>query len=228
MMANRDKFRRGFTLIEITLAMGIIAVLGGALFAAMRAATMASSHATASVIPARQAELALDFIRQDLQNAQTPGGLFAGNFEGYQSPPFDDLQFYGTSNGPQHPDCNGEIKQIEITAYTPAGSSTPCLVRRVMRNLTAQTPPNPDEEILCRNVALFSVEYFNGSTWVTTWDSTQEDNTIPAAVQITLQLKAPATEETAGGTTTYVRIISLPCSTAAQDSTVNPGGGNLP
>jgi len=47
-------------------------------------------------------------------------------------------------------------------------------------------------------------------------------------VQITLQLNNPATKGGAGGSRTYERIITLSCSTAAQDPTVNTGIGGLP
>ena len=71
------------------------------------------------------------------------------------------------------------------------------LVRRVRRNLTAQNPPDVDEEIICRGVSSFKLEYFDGSQWQTTWDSTENtdannNNALPAAVRVTLEMEAPA------------------------------------
>ncbi len=64
-----------------------------------------------------------------------------------------------------------------------------------------------------------TLEYFDGENWTTTWDSTQEDNTVPAAVRMTLQLDRTAAD---GSPHTYqtVRTFTLPCSTVAQDNTL--------
>jgi hypothetical protein len=92
----------------------------------------------------------------------------------------------------------------------------------VIRNLLAQVQPAPDEEIVCRGVASLTLQYYDGSTWNPTWDSTQEDNTIPAAVQVALELKETQPN---GKTDTvkYTRIVYLSASSASTDPQVNSG-----
>ena len=59
----------------------------------------------------------------------------------------------------------------------------------------------PDEEaVICRNVRTFFVRYYDGQQMLETWDSTQLNNALPMAVEITLELDRPAaagTESTA-------------------------------
>jgi hypothetical protein len=71
-------------------------------------------------------------------------------------------------------------------------------------------------------VAGLTLQYFDGTNWNATWDSTGEDNELPVAVQVALTIQRPA----ANGTMqrqTYTRIFTMSCSTAAQDTNVNTG-----
>jgi type II secretion system protein J len=216
----------GFTLLELVVAMSMVAVLAVSLSESMHVAFKAVSSADAAVEPSRTASIAMDFLGQDLQNALPPGTVLAGTFEGTQGQDSrghenDDLIFFSTADSPQHVDANGETKQVELTMeQTPDGDWV--LVRRVIRNLLSQTQVNPDEEVLCRGVSSFTLQYSTGSQWNTTWDSTQEDNTIPAAVQVTLELQRADTKGVMQ-TMRYTRVFALGCSTASTDPTVNSG-----
>jgi type II secretion system protein J len=216
----------GFTLLELVVAMSMVAVLAVSLSESMHVAFSAVKSADAAIDPPRTASVAMDFVSQDLQNALPPGTQLAGNFEATQGQDSrghenDDLVFFSSADSPQHVDGNGDIKQIELTMeQTPDGDWV--LVRRVIRNLLSETQVNPDEEILCRGVNSFTLEYSTGSQWQQTWDSTQEDNTIPAAVQVTLELQRPDTKGVMQ-TMRYTRVFALSCSTASTDSTVNTG-----
>ncbi len=217
----------GFTLIELLIALAMMTIIVVTLGSTLSLAYHATQRTDAAIAPSRQAAIALQYMSEDFQNALQQGTELAGTFEATQAQDdrgheADDVIFYSTAESPQHVDANGEIKQIEITVEHPMNSSDHVLVRRVTRNLLADVQPAPDEEIICRGVSSFTLQYFNGSTWNPTWDSTQEDNTIPAAVQVTLELQEPAV----GGktqTVRYDRIIPLPCSTAATDPAVNLG-----
>ncbi|HEX4053969.1 MAG TPA: type II secretion system protein GspJ [Tepidisphaeraceae bacterium] len=223
----RSNRRSGFTLLELVIALAMVTIIVATLASSLSLAYHATQRTEAAIAPSRQAAIALDYMSDDLQSALPRGTELAGNFEGTQAQDdrgheADDLIFYSTAESPQHVDANGEIKEIEITVEHPLNSSDYVLVRRVTRNLLTDVQPAPDEEIICRGVSSFTLQYFNGSSWNPTWDSTQEDNTIPAAVQVTLELQEPA----AGGkmrTIRYDRIFPLSCSTAAIDPAVNSG-----
>jgi len=265
MTRHRNNF--GFTLIELVLALALVAMVALTLFQSMKIAFKATSVADAVIVPSRSADLAMEVIANDLQNAVTPnvsttfadaqnitditGGtgfgnsgnsssstaasssgattwVLAGPFEGQQgtgSGPneIDDLTFFTTADSPDHADGNGEMKMVELTAGVPQGSNSSdlCLLRRVTNNLlpTSQTI-TPDEEILCRGVTGVTFQYFDGTNWNPSWDSTEEDNDLPAAVQVTLTI---TTRQSNGqtGSATYTRVFPLSCSTAALDPEVN-------
>jgi hypothetical protein len=127
------------------------------------------------------------------------------------------------ADGPAHPDGDGEIKMVEIALDQVKGGTSGeySLVRKVTSNLTSEQAVQPDEEVLCRGVTGLTLQYFDGTEWNTTWDSTVEDNTLPAAVQITLNLLRPTATDPRH-TLNYTRVFLLSSSTAAQDSDVNP------
>jgi len=220
--------RRGFTLIELVLALGMVAVLALTLSASMRIAFRMASSAEAAVVPGRDAQVSLNYLGNDLRNAMQTGGQLAGTFEGTQNTDSrgheaDDVIFYSTSESPQHVAANGEIKMIELTTEQ-ASNGDFVLIRRVTRNLLSQVAANPDEEVICRGVSSFTLQYFDGTYWNPTWDSTAEDNTIPAAVQVTLEIDRPEADGT-NKTSRSTQIFLLPCSTAPTDQAVNPSLG---
>ncbi len=219
----------GFTLIELVIALAMVTIIAASLADSLWTAYHATQRTEAAVAPSRQASIAMDYLSGDFQNALQTGSAattLIGNFEGTQAQDdrgheADDVIFFSTAESPQHVYANGEVKQVEFTVEHLAGSNDYALVRRVTRNLLAEVQPAPDEEIICRNVSSFTLEYFDGSNWNATWDSTQEDKTIPAAVQVKVEFD----DRSAPGKPpiSYQRIVPLSCSTAALDPTVNSG-----
>jgi type II secretion system protein J len=233
MQNPRRHFRRGFTLLELVFSMMIVAMLVPVLYSCLHAAFRAKASADAAVAPARDAELVFDWLRKDISDAVPPSastGLI-GPFEGTngtdnRSRDDDDLQFYTVADSPQDASNNNEIKFDELTVITAPNGGDHVLVRKIDRDVITQPAPNPDVEVLCRGVGGFNLRYFDGTNWNDTWDSTIEDNTLPAAVEVTLTLDRPnGNTANPDGTRSfkYVRVIPISCSTAAFDSTVNTG-----
>lgn len=229
---------RGFTLIELVLAMGMVAILAVSLYASLKVAFDDQATATAAVEPSRTADIAMQFIRQDLQNALPPhdpsmfevppylylAGAFQGQSSGGASGSDADLIFFSTSDAKQHAYGNGEIKRIELTTTSDANQKT-CLVRRCTANLTVQTSPPPfDEEVLCRGIDSFGLRYFDGTNWNDYWDSTQmTPNELPVAVEVTLTLDRTPKGQSAKQLIRFVRIFQIAASTAAEDADVSTG-----
>ena len=211
--------------------MVLVAILSLSLYASLRIAFRAKGSADLAVEPPRTAAMTLDLLGRDLQ-AACPLSAFPAqslSFEGVDGTddrghPGDDVRFFSVADSPLHAAANGDVKSMELAVQT-APNGDHLLVRRVVRNLLTQTAtPNPDVEVLCRGVGGFNVRYYNGANWLDGWDSTQQDNTLPAAVEVTLTLERPAGVDATDGTRSfnYVRVFPLACSTAAQDSQVNP------
>ena len=221
-------------MIEMLVALAMVAIIAASLSSTLWTVYHTTHQAEAAVNPTDQASIALDYIADDLQNAYispaamiSAGNGLAPNFEATQAQSgrgeADDVQFYGTAESAQHVAANGDVKFFEYTVVQPTGSQDYVLVRRVTRNLLPPSvQPEPDEEIICRGVVSFTLQYFDGSNWNPTWDSTAENNELPAAVQVVLELQEPLT----GGktqTVRYTRNIPLTASMAALDPSVNSG-----
>lgn len=82
-------------------------------------------------------------------------------------------------------------------------SGTRVLVRQLRRNLLPQVEnADPDEEsVVCRNVRTFLIRYYDGQQYEDVWDSTQLGNSLPMAVEITLELDRPPAAGTTASST---------------------------
>jgi hypothetical protein len=147
----------------------------------------------------------------------------------------DDVVFFTTAESPVHVYAGGEVKCVEYKVVQPVGKSDHVLVRRVTRNLLPVSGQNgsTDEEVVCTGVSSFTLEYsYDGTNFspppltAGTWDATQEDNTVPAAVRVTLGLDETQTNGKAQ-TISFTRVVFLPCSTADLDPQVNAGVSGL-
>jgi prepilin-type N-terminal cleavage/methylation domain-containing protein len=224
-MSNRRR-RTGFSLLELTLAMSIAAMLAVTLYTAMAAAVKARRSINNAIEPTRAVNIAGEMITEDFKNVpQLHAGGLADSFEavhqtGLPGGDNDTVQFYtigsdatGSATDDTSPLLEG-IRRVELAVKTDV--NPPVLVRRVTRNLLAPTLPVPEEEILCTGVRAFSLRYFDGSVWQTDWDSTQLGDVLPFAVQIVLDLDDPNAQSS--GTTNSTpairhteKIITLPC-----------------
>jgi prepilin-type N-terminal cleavage/methylation domain-containing protein len=205
--------RRGFTFLEVLLASAIMAVIALALYAALRLSLQARDRALSAVGPARAAEIAMGMVRRDIESALPPRGVLSREFIGQTGPEMPGtsaVRFYAIGTAPEtvttKPGSNrpaswlqqdptsagGGIERVELLIRPAPGTSADgVLVRRVMRNLLSSTEPAPEEEILCRGVTAFQLRYYDGFQWSDEWDSTQYENALPIAVEVTLELTRP-------------------------------------
>ncbi|HVS72938.1 MAG TPA: type II secretion system protein GspJ [Phycisphaerae bacterium] len=255
--AGSRRGARAFTLLELMVALAIVAIITLALSQSIYSAFKAKSSAEAAMDPASRVGIAMDFLDRDFSSALPPSGTLAYEFEGNDNGDQDDVVFFSPTDSPASPtlrsidtDPNGnslggagllgggsgatggsgggllgglngagnglssgpynaDVKQVEYTV-APDDSGTPCLIRYVTSNLLADIQPDPDQEIICRGVQSFNVEYFDGTTWESSWDSTSTDpvNELPVAVRITLELTPTAP---GGQITRIIRVINLAC-----------------
>jgi type II secretory pathway component PulJ len=211
------------------VAIAIVAIISVSLFASLSIAFHARASGEAAVEPARTAEAAFSIIGDSISAALPPRGNLAGAFTGTDNSdangnPGDDLVFYGAVDSLQHPEgSNGEIAQIELTTTIQAGFTDNVLVRRTINNLLATVTENPDEEVICRGVAGFNLQYWDSvnQIWQDNWDSTQSNNCLPAAVLVTLQLQRPGTGADAQPIIyTFTRVFPISC---AESTTLDDG-----
>ncbi|HEX3358375.1 MAG TPA: type II secretion system protein GspJ [Tepidisphaeraceae bacterium] len=237
MMVRRN--HSGFTLIELVLAMLLASMLALGLYRALSASIKLQRSAQAAVLAARSGSVAMDLICRDLDSAVTPAatdttasaltnpplslkGPFQGSHQGAAGGDNDDLIFCTIERednaDPNDPLAEG-VRQVEFAISSNNGKSV--LVRRVTRNLLATSQAPVDEQILCRDVKSFSVQYYDGTAWETSWDSTQIGDVLPYAVRVAIDIQDPSGALQANGNPVVKhmsRTIPMPC---AQPSTVD-------
>ena len=205
-----------FTLLELLLAVAIAAVLAVSLMSALHIAIRARNTAEAALRPGRGAEAALAFVRADLESALPPRGVFAGTFSGTdwrdsQGRPADSVVFYTAGPAPMYAGgSGGDIKKVEITPATLLGSGERALLRRVSTNLLSPVLRDPDEEILGRGVVSFNLRYFDGTVWLDYWDSSAQEDVLPLAVEVTLEME-PADPARDPLPRRFTRVVAVSC-----------------
>src|SRR3954451_14962748 len=197
MKRPRRQYRPAFTLMELSLAMGMMAMLALTLYMSLAIALRARDSAAASVGPVRAATVAADLVRQDLESLLPPRGHLPGAFIGYMDSSLpggrsDNVEYYCVGSDAARladsPLAEG-IRKVDLLVRTDV--KPPMLVRQVYRNLLAQAEMPPEEEVLCRNVRSFSLRYFDGTLWQDQWDSTTMGDVLPTAVEMTLDIDYP-------------------------------------
>jgi type II secretion system protein J len=173
--------RRAFSLLELLVAITIVAILAASLYGVMRVAFKARDSGEAAVEPPRTAEMALTVIQQDLESALPPGqatGSLVSEFYGQHAQDggrdVDGLAFCAAVAGGTGAVGDSDIKRIEYAIVTDTaadGTTDHVLVRRVIANPLGQPDAPPVEEVVCRGVAAFTVQYYDGYEWLTDWQA---------------------------------------------------------
>jgi hypothetical protein len=132
----------------------------------------------------------------------------------------DDVTFFTAADAPPGAATYGDVKRVELTVVTLASTGERALARRVVSNLLSPTPVDPDNEILARGVRSFNLRYYDGAQWWNSWDSTLENDSLPAAVEVTLELDSPEgrLDADAPRGPRLMRFVQLPCTGEADPS----------
>ena len=119
----------------------------------------------------------------------------------------------------------GGIRFVELTVDQAEGSDEGVFTRRVTNNLLRPNPPDPTPEVICRHVLQLRFRYFDGESWYDTWDSTQQQNVLPVAVEALLVL---APSEPGGPPVTVDRMLPVPCGVSIDVLNQSSTGGQTP
>jgi len=223
-MTGRGPKTRAFTLLEMLVATALVAILAGSLYASLAIAFKARRSATDAVDPVRKVEIALAMVGEDLRCAMVPKGVLAGPFLGQEGTDdrghnADTLEFYCAASSPEQAEGIGDIKKIDLACELSDDLRSHVLARYVTTNLLAPRTVEPTREVLCRGVFAFNLRYFDGSEWLDSWDSTVEDNALPCAIEVTLQLEDPRQPDSNVCGYYSSKVFLFPCAPAPSTST---------
>lgn len=195
--------RRGFTLLEIVVALGILALIGTLTFSAVAGALETRDVLEAEDEVNQAARVAMDRLRRDLGLAWLKTGTstsgvvtFVTLFVGRNDNP-DRIWFTSLSHHRLYRDAR-ECDQTEITYWTeedPRNSDALVLMRREAPRIDGEPEKDGTIHPVAYGVKGFDLRYLDGKTaeWKEEWDSTGTEfpNELPRSVQITLTLLAP-------------------------------------
>ncbi|HEX8295665.1 MAG TPA: type II secretion system protein GspJ [Chthoniobacteraceae bacterium] len=207
--------RKGFTLIEIIMALSACAVILLAIYGVFSRAVKLRDQGTARTEEARARTRAVRIIREDLANGLISGGKMAavltGSREGQGSSFPGHLRFTATTSRDVADTLRGDLQQVEyfiVNDPEATDRKSGILVRAVDRLLLAPTRETPIPEPILRGVEAMELSFFDGQSWEETWDgSSVETNstnslgvslttfvvrTQPQAVRVTLRMAANA------------------------------------
>ncbi len=223
----------GFTLLEMLVALALIAVLASVLYASLRIGFDARRRADAALGDLRVARVVADLVQRDLVQALPSTGVLIGAFVGEDATmdgfgaDADAVSFFASlEDGGRAPPA---VCRVDILAESSAATGTPRLIRRVSRDLLAPSVEEPVDEVLCSDVAGFNLRYYDGSFWSDSWDSTTRGDALPIAIEMRVDVKrsreAPGVDHAEPYSLT--RIFLLPCAAMGptQDGTTRGAGG---
>jgi type II secretion system protein J len=188
--------RSAFTLIEMVLAIGVMAmvmfVINSVFFTALRL-----RERTADVVDqAQPVQQAMTFLRRDLVGVMAPNGALSGDFKaGSVSEPNmagnAAVEMYTTTGALREDQPWGDVQKVTYELKDPAAPGVPGgkdLIRSVTRNLLNTVSPEADDQWMMSGVQDIKFECFDGSLWNDTWDTTSSNTNLPVAVRVRIEL----------------------------------------
>jgi len=187
--------RQGFTLLEMILAVTITAVISVAMFTSLEVAFKTRDQAEDRLAGRQAARATLDLLAADLLAVPEPTGRIAGPFVGIDqrmgaAREADTLSYVTAAVALPTGDDLGDMRGVELALVDdPIVPDQRVLVRYVTTNLLASTTPEPTAQVLARGVVAFNIRYFDGGDWLNEWDSAEQENALPIAVELTLTVR---------------------------------------
>ena len=234
-MARGLRQNEGFTLLELLVAMTLMVVTASCLYTALYTGFRAKRSARFAVEPTSMAINAIELIKQDTYGILPLGGALADSFLGTNASDTkgmdtDSLEFYTTHIHADDDLLAGGLGKIELLLEEdndeeldedPQGYK---LVRNVTTNLLSSKTVDAEEQVLCRNVQSLNLRYYDEEDgWLDAWDSTEDANSLPVAIEIDIQVihnengtSKDVSEEPQ--TRRLVQSFAIPCGGAKEES----------
>jgi general secretion pathway protein J len=185
----------GFTLLEVLIAVAIFAIVLAAINTVFYSALRLRNKAAESFEQALPVQRAIATIQRDLANLVPPNGLLSGSLQttamtntvaGQASP-----DFYTASAMLEDTVPWGDIQKVSYALVEPANRAAGRdLYRAVTRNLLSATQEPPEQQWLMGNVQGIAFQFYDGSQWLDSWDSTVQTN-LPLAAKVQIHLASP-------------------------------------
>jgi type II secretion system protein J len=182
-----------FTLLELLVAMALMTIIASSLYASLSIGFKAKESSETAMDMSRSGQITMEILKQEIMAALPPDGLLAGQFKGLDERDddgnnSDTLTFYSVNHNQIDDETASDIRKIQLALVVPEDSEEQIVVRSITTNLLSPKTPEPVEETICRKVRALNFRYFDGYEWQDGWDSIDNDDSLPQAVEITIKL----------------------------------------
>ncbi len=192
-MTARAESLRGFSLLELLVAMSMMIVVSSCLYGSLKMGFEAKRTALAAVEPDSTALQVLELIKDDLRGTLPPTGTFANSFVATdshlgQDEDTDSLIFFTTNVFGGKTTLPAGMSKVELMLEDNEQGYNYRLVRKVTTNLLSPKDVEPEEQVLCRSVKSLNFRFYDGNDWLDEWDSATDANAVPLAVEVDLKI----------------------------------------
>jgi general secretion pathway protein J len=226
--------KRGFTLLEIILAVSVLALVGTMIYGGFAQTALNKARVEADVEHSRVIHMALERMVRELTMAfvsthvnpsldlRVVDTVFIGEDNGTD----DRIDFTSFSHRRLYRNAR-ESDQNEISYFVTEHPDEPgvlVLARREQNRIDDDARRGGKSQILVENVEEFNVEYFDPllTDWVQTWDTEDvlaQPNRLPTQVRIRLAVKDPRRR---GETQAFGTRVMIPLTYALNHANYNP------
>jgi general secretion pathway protein J len=225
MMRLRSRGLRGFTLLELLVAVGVLAMISVLIYGAFAGMKRSKEGIQRVNDRYREGRLAMARVAREIQSAYLSGhapidqqGVVVKTaFMGKTGTPADRLDFNAFAH--RRIDRNAhESDQAEIGYFgspDPKDSEVVDLARRISVRPDLEPDKGGRVEVLATDIDLFDLEYLDpiSGQWVETWDTTQaigQPNRLPLQVRVLLVLNGGKRRDADRGQDTIRFITKVP------------------
>lgn len=198
----RTRGRRGITLIEVMVALGVLALIAALVYGAFEAMSRTRAGIDGASERYHQGRTAISRISREIQASflslhrpmQNPGLQVSQTiFRGQNGGVGDRVDFTSFSHRRLGFGAH-ESDQNELSYFVARGKTgdTLDLARRESKIIDMEPTTGGVVQIMAENIALFELSYLDGATgdWKDTWDTTQVENfeRLPRQVRVELHI----------------------------------------
>jgi type II secretion system protein J len=196
----RTRRYQGFTLIEVLIAVVIFSVVLAAINTTFYTAMRLRNKMTKRLESAMPLAHALSIMKRDLTCIMVPSNAmacyFVGSTEGNSQ--LSRLEFYTASAALDSKYSWGDVQKVAYylgQPELPTSTNRFDFYRAITRNLLPITTEEYVETALIHGVDAVEFQFYDGTQWLQSWDSTTQDTPLPQFIRIALCL-APTQEKT--------------------------------
>jgi len=226
--------KRGFTLLEVILAVAVLAVVGTMVYGGFSQTALNKARVEEDVDHSRIVHMALERMARELTmafvsthaNPSLDLRVVETAFIGKNNGKDDRVDFTSFSHRRLYRNAR-ESDQNEISYFVtqhPDDRDVQVLARREQNRIDEDPRRGGKSQILVENIEEFNLEYFDPllSDWVQTWDTEDvlaQPNRLPTQIRILLSVKDPRRR---GETQTFGTRVTIPLTYALNHANYKP------